>query len=246
VNADMITVFWKEWKEIVLQRSSGGGGARQPLFFVGILGILAPLRMSPERFFGPEQILLCSFLSAVVTSVVVADSFAGERERHTLETLLASRLSDRSILFGKIAACIAYGWLLGLTCIVVGAITENVVNWRGRILVFHDTPSWILFVMAPPLLGGAVATAGVLISLHAATVRQAQQTLSIAFMVVFLGIVFGAGALPDTWKIWFARIVVTWSMTGLVLAGAGVILAFDCALLAAGIARFQRAKLVLD
>ena len=35
-------------------------------------------------------------------------------------------------------------------------------------------------LLGPPLVGGVVATAGVLVSLHAATVRQAQQTLSVA------------------------------------------------------------------
>ena len=95
-------------------------------------------------------------------------------------------------------------------------------------------------------MGGVVATAGVLVSLHATTVRQAQQTLAVGFMVLILGSVFGGSALPAEWRIWFARILLTWTMTGLVLAAAGVVLAIDLVLLAAGMARFQRAKLVLD
>ena len=76
-------------------------------------------------------------------TAVIADSFAGERERHTLETLLASRLSDHSILFGKIAASMAYGWLISLSCILAGAITVNIVNWHGQIFIFHDAASWL-------------------------------------------------------------------------------------------------------
>ena len=159
---------------------------------------------------------------------------------------MASRLSDRAILFGKIAASLAYGWLLSIAVMVVGAITVNVVNWKGQISLYHDEASWLIVLLGPPLMGGVVATAGVLVSLHATTVRQAQQTLAVGFMVLILGSVFGGSALPAEWRIWFARILLTWTMTGLVLAAAGVVLAIDLVLLAAGMARFQRAKLVLD
>jgi len=246
MNADFVTVLWKEWKEIVLERSPGSAGSYRPLILIAVFGIFMPLRMGPERFFSAAGLLAPTFFSAIVITAVIADSFAGERERHTLETLLASRLSDRSILFGKIAACMAYGWLISISCIVAGALTVNVVNWHGQILIFHDEASWVLLLLGPPLLGGAVATAGVLVSLHATTVRQAQQTLGVALAVILVGTIFGSSMLPMEWKAWFARILLTWSEAHLVLAAAGVLLAIDMALLSAGMARFQRARLVLD
>jgi hypothetical protein len=96
------------------------------------------------------------------------------------------------------------------------------------------------------LVGGVVATAGVLVSLRAATVRDAQQTLGVAVGVVVLGIAFGSSKLPVAWKTWFERIILTWSQTDVVLAAAAVLLAIDLALLFAGMVRFQRSKLVLD
>jgi ABC-2 type transport system permease protein len=246
MNADFVTVLWKEWKEIVLERSAGGSGSYRPLLLLLVLGIFVPLRMGPEKFFSAAGLLIPTFFSAVVISAVIADSFAGERERHTLETLLASRLSDRAILFGKIAASVAYGWLISIACILVGMVTVNVANWHGQILMFHDTASWLLLLSGPPLLGGVVATTGVLVSLHSATVRHAQQTLGVALGVVVLGTTFGSTSLPAAWKVWFGRIILTWSQTDLVLAAIGVMLAIDLVLLAAGMARFQRSKLVLD
>jgi ABC-2 type transport system permease protein len=246
MNADFITVLWKEWKEILLQRSAGGGGARQPLIVVLIVGIVVPLRMGPQRFFTPEPLLVLTILSAAAISAVVADAFAGERERRTLETLLASRLSDRAILFGKIAACVAYGWLIALACIVLGIITLNVANWHGQILMFHDSASWLGLILGPPLLGGAVASAGVFVSLHAATVRQAQQTLGVGLMVLIFGAVFGVGALPAATKARLMQILFGWSLTEMILAGAGIVLVLDAALILAAMARFQRSKLVLD
>jgi ABC-2 type transport system permease protein len=246
MNADFVTVLWKEWKEIVLERSAGGSGSYRPLILIAVLGVLVPLQMGPERFFRATGLLAPTFFSAIVITTVIADSFAGERERHTLETLLASRLSDHAILFGKIAASIAYGWLMSMSCILAGAIAVNVANWHGQILMFHDAASWLILLLGPPLMGGIVATAGVLVSLHSATVRHAQQTLSVAFAVLFLGAIFGGNSLPAEWKSWFARILFTWSQFDLVLAASGVMLAIDLALLFAGMARFQRAKLVLD
>ncbi len=245
MSTDFITVLWKEWKEILLQRSAGGS-TRQPLIIVALVGILVPLRMGPARFFGPEILLLVTFLGAVAVSAVVADAFAGERERHTLETLLASRLSDQAILFGKIAACVGYGWLISIACVLLGIITVNVANWHGQILLFHDGSSWLLLLLGPPLVGSAVAAAGVFVSLHAATVRQAQQTLGVALAVVAVGTTFGIGALPAATKARLMQMVLTWSLAELILLAAGVFLAIDAVLVLAAMARFQRAKLVLD
>jgi len=246
MHTDFMTVFWKEWKEILLQRSAGGGGARQPLIFIALLGIFVPWRMGPQRFFNPAQLLVFTFLSAIVVTAVIADAFAGERERHTLETLLASRMSDRAILFGKIAAAIAYGWMIAIACAVVGTITVNVSHREDGFMFYRDTASWIILLIGPPLVAGAVATGGVLISLRAATVRQAQQTLGIGFMIIVVGMIFGSSSLPADWRAWLGRVLVEWSLTEIVLVAAAGILAVDLALLMAGMARFQRSKLVLD
>ena len=246
MTEDIRTVFWKEWKEILLQRSAGGGGARQPLIVIAVVGIFVPLRMGPSRFFGLQIPLIVSFLSAVAISAVVAEAFAGERERHTLETLLASRLSDQAILLGKFGACVGYGWLIAIACELLGIITVNVTNWHGQILMFHDVPSWLGLILGPPLLGAVVASAGVFVSLHAATVRQAQQTLGVGLMVLIFGTIFGYGALPAAWKARLVQVLFEWSLTELILLGAGIVLLIDIALVAAAMARFQRAKLVLD
>jgi ABC-2 type transport system permease protein len=246
MSSDFGAVFWKEWKEIILERSARGAGSLRPLILILFLGVLMPLQMGPEKFFNSFQSMIYPFFSAVAITAVIADSFAGERERHTLETLLASRLSDRSILFGKIAASIAYGWIIAMLCVIAGTITVNVANGQGGVRIYHDVASWLVVLVGPPLVGGVVATAGVLVSLHAATVRQAQQTLVVGFMVVVFAVIFGGNALPAEWKARFAQILVSWSMLGLVLAGIVVVLAIDLVLLFAGMARFQRARLVLD
>jgi ABC-2 type transport system permease protein len=245
IGSEFNTVLWKEWKEIVMERS-GGAGSYRPLIMIAVLGIFLPYRMMPERFFSPFPSLIYAFFCAMVVTAVIADSFAGERERHTLETLLATPLSDRAILLGKIAACVGYGWLMAALCVLTGTITQNVVNRGDHILFYHDSASWLILLLGPPLVAGAVATAGVLVSLHATTVRQAQQTLVVAVLVLVAGSIFASNFLPVAWKDWFFGIWSVWSPASLVLAAAGVVLALDLMLLLAGMARFQRARLVLD
>ena len=244
MNMDFVTVFSKEWKEILLERA-GGGGLR-PLIMVGLIGVLVPLRLGAQRYFGPQPIFGLIVVSLAGILAVVPDAFAGERERHTLETLLASRLPDRSILFGKLAACLGYGWLLSIITIVLGIITVNAANWNGHVLLYRDAGSWLGLILLPPLVGGAVASAGVFISLRAATVRQAQQTLMVAIVAGVLAITFGIPVLPENVKLWFARILAAWSAAEVVLAAGAVVLAVDLVLVLAALSRFQRSKLVLD
>ena len=74
MTTDFRTVFWKEWKEIVLERSAGGAGSYRPLLLIGVLGVLLPWRMGPERFFQPSQLLIYSFFAAVAVTAVIAAS----------------------------------------------------------------------------------------------------------------------------------------------------------------------------
>jgi ABC-2 type transport system permease protein len=245
MNSDWMTVFWKEWKEILLERASGGSGLR-PLIMVGLIGIFIPFRAGPERYFGPQIIFGLIVVALAGILAVVPDAFAGERERHTLETLLASRLPDRSILLGKLAAGLGYGWLLSIITTVAGIITVNAVNWNGHVQLSRSAAIWLGFILLPPLVGGAVASAGVFLSLRAATVRQAQQNLAFVISGSVLAIGLGVPALPPNVKMWFAQTLAAWSAAEVVLAASALVLVFDVILVQAAISRFQRSKLVLD
>jgi ABC-2 type transport system permease protein len=151
-----------------------------------MLGIVTPLQMGPLWLTSPLMLAYWPLLSSGMVSTLIADAFAGERERHTLETLLASRLSDTSILLGKIVAAILYGLLFTFANIVVGIITINLAHLGEGFQVppaMHIGYMLILVMLACSALAGA----GVFVSLKAPTVRQAQQTLGIIMMVLFIG-----------------------------------------------------------
>lgn len=239
---DVFTVMRKEWKEIM---AMGGAhrGRFQLVVLLGILGVLLPLQVGPEWVSAPAIAAVWGWVPLLLVGTVVADSFAGERERHTLETLLASRLSDTAILFGKIAAAVGYGWSLTLAALVVGLVTVNVANREQAPLLYPWSTTLAAIVLS--FLGAGLASAtGVLVSLRAQTVRQAQQTLNIAMMVLFFVPVFGVRALPDDFKQRLAAWAAGAGNLRLVLVGVAVLLTLDLVLIAAARARFRRPRLV--
>lgn len=242
--ADLGTVFWKELHEIPRQSSGRRGGPVGILVTIALIGVFLPLQAG-VKFLNAGQLGVIVMLPVMLILAVIADSFAGERERHTLETLLASPLSDRAILFGKIAAAVGWGWGISMLSLLLGLITVNLKYGQGKLLLF-SAPTAVGVALGSLLAGIFMASAGVLVSLRASTVRQAQQTLSMSFLVLIFGGVFGVRALPREWLLSLSRFVVTTGEMTLIFLTAGILLLIDLAILGAAMARFQRSRLILD
>lgn len=239
---DIFTVMRKEWKEIM---ALGGAyrGRFQLVVLLGVLGVVLPLQMGVDWVTSPGVVGAWGWVPMLLVGAVVADSFAGERERHTLETLLASRLSDTAILFGKIGAAVSYGWIVTLAALLLGLITVNVAHREQGLLLFPWTVAASAVVLS--FLGAGLASAaGVLVSLRAQTVRQAQQTLNIAMMALFFVPVFGVRALPSDVKERFAAWAVNAGSLQLLLSGIAILTVFDLVLIGVARARFRRARLI--
>jgi ABC-2 type transport system permease protein len=243
--ADVLTVAWKEVKELFALGGSVKGGRLSIIIMIGVFGVFLPLQHGAEWVTSPLTMMYWAWVPLMLVTGLIADSFAGERERHTLETLLASRLPDRAILFGKVAAAIAYGWGYMLAMFLCGLITINVAN-RGGGLLLYSRGITVVALLGGLLTAGLAASAGVLVSLRASTVRQAAQTLSVGIMLLIFVPVFGLTALPASWK----QSVLAWAMRLSVREWAAVVCAFlalaDAVLLAITMARFRRARLILD
>ncbi len=243
--ADVLTIAWKDLREVLLQAGTLRRSLRGLVFSFLVFGVFLPLQIGPDLVREPAAILPFAWVPLLLASGMVADGIAGERERHTLETLLASRLSDRSILLGKIVAAVAYGWGFMLVSALVGLVTVNVANAGHGILLYE--PVAVVLLGGFGLLGaGLVACGGALVALRAPTVRQAAQNMNLAIFAVVLVPVLVLQVLPLDVR----RQVVT-ALNGLdwvtIGVGAAVLLALaDLLLLAAAMARFQRARLILD
>lgn len=243
---DMMTIIRKDLKEVLTARGTGKrGGWMSVLIFIGLLGILMPLQTGVEWLTNPILPILWSWIPVFLVVSVVTDSFAGERERNTLETLLASRLTDQSILFGKIGAAVLYGWGLGMVGNLLGAVTVNVIFWQGRLMFYQPVP-YLAFVFASFLVSLLMGSIGVLVSLNAPTARAAYQKLSIVMLVVWFLPTIGITALPINIR---ENIGKALENINLPMVGVGllaVILIADLVLIFVARQRFKRAKLILN
>jgi ABC-2 type transport system permease protein len=91
-----------------------------------------------------------------------------------------------------------------------------------------------------------VEGAGALVSLRAASVRQAQQPLSLTVMLLLFIPVFGIQALPATWQARLMEAVASIEVGQALGVVGGVLVLMDVALVVAAMARFQRMRLILD
>lgn len=241
---DVRTVLWKEWRELLQQRDSARGTLISLLVPAVVMGVLVPWQSGAKWLTSPASLAAFGWLPLVLVATVIAEVFAGERERHTLETLLASRLSDRAILFGKIAGAALYGWGTALAVALLGLLTVNLGHWDGAVRLY--TPLVALGGVGIALLTALfTAAGGCLISLRAATVRQAQQTMGLMTLLPVLPVLALNVVAAATRRRLLDAVVNTSALTA-VLICAAVLAALDVALVLAALARFQRAKLVLD
>jgi ABC-2 type transport system permease protein len=235
--SDIFTIVWKEWKDSLFQ-----GGWRawiRPALLIGILGVFEPLvgkRAWMEL--SPIELVVFLWFAFFVIISIVADAFAGERERHTLETLLASRMPDHAILLGKVTIVVLYGWGVMVVGLFLGALVDNLANGNGQ-FVFYPIDMLLFTLLLSLLVGMLGASAGVLLSLRISTVRQVQQLLSVGTLILGFAVVGLLQLLPKDFFASFTPDEILWM-------AAGLIALVDVLLLAFSIARFQRAKLILS
>jgi ABC-2 type transport system permease protein len=243
MNRDVLTMIWKEWREFRDQLLSLRRGGLSALILIGVLGVVTPAQMGPEWVRSPFMVAYWPFVAASMVSSLIADSVAGERERHTLETLLASRLSDGAILAGKLIAAVLYGVGFALANLLIGLVAVNVVHRDAGLSLF--APSYFAsIVLLTTLTAAFVAGVGVFISLRAATVKQAQQTFGIAMVVLILGPVLAFEALPEM-RLRLIQLLST-GPAGVVGTISSVLAGLTLVVLIGARARFRRGKLGLD
>jgi ABC-2 type transport system permease protein len=231
--SDLWTMVWKEWKDLL-----GPGGLSdwfRPALILAIMGVILPLSSGLRWIeLGPATILITLYVPFLFITTFIADAIAGERERHTLETLLASRISDRAILLAKVLVTVAFSWGAAVLSLLVGAVVVNLARGQGP-WVFYRPMSLFLVLLVLSLLSTLLAASGgVLISLKSATVRQAAQTMVLGELLLGLAVYGIVRLLP-------ANLTTSQAVQILIVALA----ALDAILLAAALASFRRSRLIL-
>jgi len=178
---DVRTVMWKERKGLLWSQGSRWRIVL-PLLSPLFISIYIPWQAGIDWLEGYPSILICVAIPLLFVGISIPESFAGERERHTLSTLLASRLPDNAILLGKLLSCVGFALMLLLPGLLIGAAVVNGVAWQGSVLFYR--PIVLLVDLGLALLVGLLmGSVGILISLRSATVQGATQALMGVFLV---------------------------------------------------------------
>ena len=241
---DIFTVASKELHEIFTFGDTRGRSKFNLLILILIFGIVIPLQNGREWVESPISIMVWGWMPFLWVSGVVADLFAGERERHTLESLLATRLSDQSILFGKLLAALAYGFILTWVIMLASLVTINIGFGREGLL-FYSFEMILGALVFSILISGLSASIGVLVSLRASSVRQAQQLMSAGMLVLFLPFML-IQFIPEEWLKMAGTILTNIQPVPAAVGVAVVLLAIELILIAIAMRLFQRSKLILD
>jgi ABC-2 type transport system permease protein len=243
--SDLQTVVWKEWREFREQLLSVRRGGISALILALVLGVVTPVQMGTEWLESSLMLAYWPFVASSMVSSLIADSVAGERERHTLETLLATRLSDTAILLGKMLAAVAYGVGFAACNVALGWISVNVFHGLDGVLWF--AADYLLMVFTLTVLAAtAVSGIGVFISLRAATVKQAQQTFGIAMVVAIMAPVLVFQGIPESTRLRMLGAFAEAGRDRVVLYVAAGLAVIALLVFLGAVARFKRGRLVLD
>ncbi|CAN5653673.1 ABC transporter permease [soil metagenome] len=127
----------------------------------------------------PYFLILSAFLGG---AYLVIDVTAGERERQSLEPLLATPAARAAIMSGKILAAIAFGMLSLLLILVALKVSFTVAPGRLRVVdVSMPVLLQLLGVLLPMVLIGT--TLLTLISASVKSVKEAQSYMSVLMLL---------------------------------------------------------------
>lgn len=168
----------------------------------------------------------------MVSAVLAADAFAGEKERKTLESLLHSSIASRDLFIAKFLTAflpaVAVSWI-GFVCF---AVVTNTIAWPVMERIFVPTRLWMVMIL---WVAPAVATLGlavmVRVSARTSTSQEANQLGGAVILpLIFLAVGQSTGLLLVDWPVAIGIGGAIWLIALLLLRG--------------GIRRFTRDALV--
>ncbi len=169
------------------------------------------------NLFFPALYLL---LPTMVANVIAADSFAGEKERKTLEALIYAPTTDRELYLAKLLGPWSAGVAVGVLGYLAFALIVTLTTYSLMGDVFILNATWLLLILwVSPAASGMGLGAMVLVSSRVSTFQEAYQLGGMVVIplllllfgqlggVVYLSplVVIGVGAV-----LWLMTIALIW------------------------------------
>jgi ABC-2 type transport system permease protein len=155
----------------------------------------------------------------MVATVIAADSFAGERDRGTLEALLHTPTTDAELLTAKFLAAWIPAMVVSLGGFLVYSVIANLVAWPSIGRVFFPNLTWVVLAL---FVTPAIAALGlgimVIVSSRVQSLQAAHQFGSLVVLpIILLLIAQISGAILVDTAVVAAMGVVVWLAAWLVL-----------------------------
>jgi ABC-2 type transport system permease protein len=170
----------------------------------------------------------------MVTNAMVTDSFAGEKERKTIETTLLLPCSTSMLVIAKVVASMIPAYIFDFGgFLAIGLITNISIASYGVVIIFNEIEWYVMIFIVAPLVVLLFNLLGILASIITRSVKGAQGISSIPAIPIILLIM----------TIAVNNILLTWSM--LVTASLACII-IDLGLFWLCIRSFDREKFLLQ
>ncbi len=168
---DLKLMLWKEWKQAITNKElipvlilPAYMGIILPIAFLSASN--TPIPIDFNWLFNCVLTLMLSFIGSLSSSVFVAYSFAGERESNTLPTLLSTRLSNLSLVGGKILFAFSVSLAMNFLALVFFFCSTIIMSGNAdKLLKLFSNPTAILSPLVIPLVFSLLSVSvGMLIS----------------------------------------------------------------------------------
>jgi ABC-2 type transport system permease protein len=130
------------------------------------------------------------------------------------------------------------------TILLVSLVTINIA-FRGQGMILFPSDVMLGAFVFSILISGLSASIGVLVSLRAGSVRQAQQWMSAGMLLIFLPFML-VRYIPQQWLAAVESMLIGADPLSIGMGLAGILLVIELILIAIATRLFQRSKLVLD
>jgi len=188
-----------------LQAALAGYSQTQMILVLVLVYFLAPMYL---------------ILPLMVASVIAADSFAGEKERKTLEALLYTPTTDRELFLAKLLSAWLPALIIAWGGFVLYSVVANLAAWPTMGKLFFPTAMWLVLALwVAPAVAGLGLGVTVLVSAKAQGFQEAYQLGAIVVLPILLLVIGQATGVMyfSTWLVlllglvfWVVDLVLLW------------------------------------
>lgn len=157
----------------------------------------------------PFLLMMVGFFPSSISLVIGLESFVGEKERHSIEPLLSSPLSDGQLYLGKLLAAMApplLGSYLGIIVYLIGIYYR--IGWQPPLFLLIQILV-MTTVQAVLMVSGAVVVSSQTTSVRAANLLASFILIPMAFLIQGESVIMFWGIYDVLWWAILSQLIIT-------------------------------------